>query len=400
MRNNNFAIALLVAGITIVTGFSGCIGGNEVQSEVAVEYPVAEITAIEYKMQAGGEEPAFFNARNSTGNIVSYSWDFGDGEKGSGIEVEHIYAEPGYYNVTLTVKSKSGTIDTDVTTAIAWAYLENAVMEWTDPAQYGIIYPDDVIANLQTRPVVLFFWYDGCPWCTLQEAETNEIMDPQTMGPVKVYKVDVHATEGDLWGDMFRIYYVPTTMVIRQDGMFVALIGTQTYGTPAAPVANDGDVKPYIDEALQFKADNYASKIAEHLTSGAYNPTSGELQTIVDVPNGSTGISAWIKWNAADASGTAIGAPSLAGKFNVLLVAPDGKTYESNPGEFDVTVQKVPGNFLPDAYMDIALRFPMEGKWTIKFVASSEIVMSPYAYNVMVRSGEQSRQCENGVCPP
>lgn len=41
--------------------------------------------------------------------IVSYEWDFGDGETGSGPNPTHVYREPGTYTVRLTVTDASGT---------------------------------------------------------------------------------------------------------------------------------------------------------------------------------------------------------------------------------------------------------------------------------------------------
>jgi len=42
------------------------------------------------------------------GAIVSYEWDFGDGEVGTGVEVTHIYDEKGIYTITLLVTDSSG----------------------------------------------------------------------------------------------------------------------------------------------------------------------------------------------------------------------------------------------------------------------------------------------------
>jgi len=53
----------------------------------------------------------YFNAIESTdadGNIVSYSWDFGDGSQGSGQKISHIFQESGEYIVTLTVRDNDG----------------------------------------------------------------------------------------------------------------------------------------------------------------------------------------------------------------------------------------------------------------------------------------------------
>ncbi len=41
--------------------------------------------------------------------ITAYEWDFGDGQKGSGVKVSHVYDKPGSYLVALTVKDNSNT---------------------------------------------------------------------------------------------------------------------------------------------------------------------------------------------------------------------------------------------------------------------------------------------------
>lgn len=63
--------------------------------------------------------PVIFNASNSKdedGSIVNYSWDFGDGTTGSGVNIRHNFESPGIYNVILTVKDNtelSNNTDTD-----------------------------------------------------------------------------------------------------------------------------------------------------------------------------------------------------------------------------------------------------------------------------------------------
>ena len=51
------------------------------------------------------EIPITFDASQSIapGTIVSYAWDFGDGQEGEGESVQHEYAEAGQYTVTLTI---------------------------------------------------------------------------------------------------------------------------------------------------------------------------------------------------------------------------------------------------------------------------------------------------------
>ncbi|MHC3130141.1 MAG: PKD domain-containing protein [Candidatus Bathyarchaeota archaeon] len=61
------------------------------------------------------EETISFDASESSdpdGTIVSYSWDFGDGTKGTGVSVQHAYSQDGSYIVTLTVTDNDGAKDT------------------------------------------------------------------------------------------------------------------------------------------------------------------------------------------------------------------------------------------------------------------------------------------------
>jgi len=61
-------------------------------------------------------EVVFFDGSGSSdidGEIVSYSWDFGDGTNASGVEVTHKYTSEGIFTATLTVNDNIGLTDTD-----------------------------------------------------------------------------------------------------------------------------------------------------------------------------------------------------------------------------------------------------------------------------------------------
>ena len=51
------------------------------------------------------------------GTIVSYAWDFGDGNTSTVVNPTHTYAQNGTYTVTLTVTDNEGATDTNTTTA-------------------------------------------------------------------------------------------------------------------------------------------------------------------------------------------------------------------------------------------------------------------------------------------
>lgn len=55
----------------------------------------------------------YFDASASTGDILTYEWDFGDETTKTGITPSHTYHETGTYTVTLTVKDVAGNKYTD-----------------------------------------------------------------------------------------------------------------------------------------------------------------------------------------------------------------------------------------------------------------------------------------------
>ncbi len=79
--------------------------------------PVADFNYSPRTPQVG--QPVTFNASYSydpDGDIVSYEWDFGDEVAGSGMTVEHVYASPGSFAVSLTVTDRENAVDTLVKT--------------------------------------------------------------------------------------------------------------------------------------------------------------------------------------------------------------------------------------------------------------------------------------------
>jgi len=62
-----------------------------------------------YAVPKTGHNPLFVQFCDlSTGNIISWHWDFGDGATSSGQNPIHIYKQPGNYTVTLTVTNDCG----------------------------------------------------------------------------------------------------------------------------------------------------------------------------------------------------------------------------------------------------------------------------------------------------
>ncbi|MCF7889747.1 PKD domain-containing protein [Candidatus Bipolaricaulota bacterium] len=100
MRKSKLAL-LLTLIISLALFISGCGLFNQ--------SPNANFTAD----PTSGDAPlgVSFDATNSAdpdGNIVSYSWDFGDGETSSGEKTDHVYSSSGDFTVELTVTDNDG----------------------------------------------------------------------------------------------------------------------------------------------------------------------------------------------------------------------------------------------------------------------------------------------------
>ena len=76
--------------------------------------PTAIISATPTEIAEG--ESVSFSAeasRDLDGEIVSYYWDFGDGDTDTGISVEHTYPHSGHYTIALTVTDNDKLSETD-----------------------------------------------------------------------------------------------------------------------------------------------------------------------------------------------------------------------------------------------------------------------------------------------
>jgi PKD repeat protein len=106
--------------------------------------PVASFTESAHTVDT--DETIYFDASDSydlDGTIVSYSWDFGDGNTATGVEAEHAYENDGAYTVTLTVTDDDGATDTATATKTVLSkapvppvalFTENATVVKTDEA--------------------------------------------------------------------------------------------------------------------------------------------------------------------------------------------------------------------------------------------------------------------------
>jgi heat shock protein HslJ len=76
--------------------------------------------------EASTDQVVRFDGSASTGQVplVSYQWTFGDGWTGTGAVIEHVYTDPGTYQVSLVVTDERGANDTEIQNIVIAAYVE------------------------------------------------------------------------------------------------------------------------------------------------------------------------------------------------------------------------------------------------------------------------------------
>lgn len=125
-----------------------------------------------------GQEVKFDASKSvDDGEIVSYLWDFGDGNAGEGVVVSHAYSKPGNYTVRLTVIDNDGlssTVGKEITVGQNVSLRINHSI--TIPrGNVNISIPEDVARNLS----VYMIWiseHDTPLKISLSEAQTTLIL--------------------------------------------------------------------------------------------------------------------------------------------------------------------------------------------------------------------------------
>lgn len=95
------------ATVTIGTPGGGAASGptNTAPTAVIVADKVDGDAPLEVRLDASG------STDSDAGDQLSWTWDFGDGQTGTGEQVTHTFSDPGIYTVTLVVTDNQGVSD-------------------------------------------------------------------------------------------------------------------------------------------------------------------------------------------------------------------------------------------------------------------------------------------------
>jgi PKD repeat protein len=94
---------------TVLVTATNSVSDLPAEITVLVEETIAGLAAENNGPTALGQ-PTMFTASVTAGTNVVYSWDFGDGESGSGAVASHLYDAPGDYIVSVTATNALGPV--------------------------------------------------------------------------------------------------------------------------------------------------------------------------------------------------------------------------------------------------------------------------------------------------
>ncbi len=100
--------------------------------------PTAIISATPTEIIEG--ESVSFSAeasRDTDGELVSYDWDFGDGDTSTGLKLEHAYTHSGHYTASLTVTDNDNLFATDTADITVEPTSALTIAIFTDPVPSG-----------------------------------------------------------------------------------------------------------------------------------------------------------------------------------------------------------------------------------------------------------------------
>lgn len=158
-------------------GDDNVFGHGLVDASAAVAYalnaggmnpPTAEIVVSANSVPFG--TPVDFDGGNSSdtdgGSIVSYDWDLGDGNTSNQVAInDHVYAQAGSYEVTLTVTDNDGLSDSASTSVQVTTDLPSAVITIENPAtSYAVgelVYFNGLSSSDPDGTIVQYDWEFG-----------------------------------------------------------------------------------------------------------------------------------------------------------------------------------------------------------------------------------------------
>ena len=137
----------------VVTSQNGC-SDTVINSVTVAELPVADFVATNFS-GCGPLEVAFSDSsRINPGIISDWYWEFGDGGTSTAINPVHTYNEAGSYDVSLTVTSDAGCLDTVVYPQMILVHPGPEADFIIEPAEQTILNPEFSFINMSSGAMI------------------------------------------------------------------------------------------------------------------------------------------------------------------------------------------------------------------------------------------------------
>ncbi len=145
----------------ILTAYSGSTSSTHTITITVFASPIISFVASATSVCPGS--PVTFSSTSSPGvpGPVTYAWNFGDGFSSTAASPVHVYATPGYYNVTLAITNSQGCVTTN--TVSSYIHVFNHSSPSFSSATYFCHAPGHAVFTNTTTGTGAFncTWYFG-----------------------------------------------------------------------------------------------------------------------------------------------------------------------------------------------------------------------------------------------
>ena len=242
------------------------------------------------------------------GYITSYSWNFGDGQSGSGKTVSHAYPAPGTFTVTLSVRDNRDTVDSATEQIAVLETPSGQILrryQWTtqDGLQYlELLLPETLYQyyhNQLRQPFFGNYDYDDYVLDPLDDPTLKDVADTlwiraggdyeAFLGYALSFVQGAIATTPDPVGVEHPLY--PLETLVETAGgdcedttiLFVSLVRARGYSAVMAHVDTDADNTPDHVLALVPVTQSFADALSCHAgaTVGVWE-IGGQLHALAE----------------------------------------------------------------------------------------------------------------------
>jgi len=209
----------LATPVLVIEDTAGCTVAIPANDSILVRpRPIPQFT-VSQQQTCEGEALTFTNQTSSQIPVISYQWDFGDGNTSTATNPQHSYAAPGTYTIQLTAINLNGCIDS-ISSAVPISVNSRPNADFT-PSQTSGCAPLTLTFNGNSggaSPIAARFWDFGDGNTATTQSPLHTFTTPGTY-TVRLVVVDANGCEDSLEQDI-TVFPSPTAdfLVSGTDG--------------------------------------------------------------------------------------------------------------------------------------------------------------------------------------